>query len=233
MTERLRELGNDADPVVARAARLLSSVSRYEPPDGESPPPLRVWAPARGHRAFWARPAVVGALSIASTAAAGAAVGGDFIARAYRAVVAGPVARPVALEPSRPPAVAPPAQPLPAQPPPAPPPPASSAARPALPSSHFRASPAAPRGEGARLVLEAVAAVRREGEPERAARLLEQYLRRYPRGTLREEALALSIEAALARGDGAAARRLARRYEQLYPRGYFLELARRAGGARE
>ncbi len=51
------------------------------------------------------------------------------------------------------------------------------------------------------LVFDAMRALRREGHPERAAKLLDEYLRRYPEGSLAEEALALSIETSTALGD--------------------------------
>jgi hypothetical protein len=74
-------------------------------------------------------------------------------------------------------------------------------------------------------VVEAMRALRRDGDPVRARALLSRYLERYPTGTLAEEALALSIEAAGAHGDPDAAG-LAARYLRLYPTGPFRPLAR-------
>jgi hypothetical protein len=74
-------------------------------------------------------------------------------------------------------------------------------------------------------VVEAMRALRRERDPVRARALLSRYLERYPTGTLAEEALALSIEAAVAHGDVDAAG-LAARYLRLYPAGPFRPLAR-------
>jgi TolA-binding protein len=85
--------------------------------------------------------------------------------------------------------------------------------------------PAATTEKG--LVFEAMRALRREGQPERAARLLDEYLRRYPRGSLSEEALALAIEANSALGDPRA-RALAERYLSNYPEGRFRSAALRA-----
>jgi len=82
------------------------------------------------------------------------------------------------------------------------------------------------------LVVEAMRALRVEGNPVRARGLLTRYLDRYPRGTLAEEALAISIEAAIAQRDGDAGA-LAKRYLRRYPAGHFSKLARQAldGGA--
>jgi hypothetical protein len=77
------------------------------------------------------------------------------------------------------------------------------------------------------LIMTAVRALRREHDASRAGSLLEEYLRRFPSGVLAEEALALAIEAASARGDTRAAV-LARTYLHRYPQGRFLRAARAA-----
>ena len=82
---------------------------------------------------------------------------------------------------------------------------------------------AAPAQETA-VVMAAVRALRREHDPARAGLLLDDYLRRYPNGVLAEEALALAIEAASARGDVRAAA-LARMYLARYPQGRFQHAA--------
>jgi len=74
-------------------------------------------------------------------------------------------------------------------------------------------------------VIQAMRALRVEGNPVRARALLSRYLVRYPQGTLAEEALAMSIEAANVHRDGDAAV-LAKRYLRLYPAGHFASLAR-------
>jgi hypothetical protein len=79
------------------------------------------------------------------------------------------------------------------------------------------------------LVLDAVAALRRSHEPARALRLLTRYRQRQPHGLLAEDALALSIEAAAARGDPLAAD-LARRYLAQHPHGRFRVTAEQAIG---
>jgi hypothetical protein len=90
---------------------------------------------------------------------------------------------------------------------------------------------AKPRGSGEAeaggLVFGAMQALRREGQPERAAKLLDEYRRRYPKGVLGEEALALSVEAAVQRGDPRA-KALAESYLARYPNGQFRQAAERA-----
>ncbi|HEX4405689.1 MAG TPA: hypothetical protein VH560_12715 [Polyangia bacterium] len=76
------------------------------------------------------------------------------------------------------------------------------------------------------LVATAMRALRRDHDPAGAARLLDDYLRRWPNGALIEEALALAIEAANARGD-ARARTFATTYLRRFPAGRFGEAARR------
>jgi hypothetical protein len=79
---------------------------------------------------------------------------------------------------------------------------------------------------GGALMIEAMQA-RRSGDMARAASLLAEYRAKYPDGDLHEEALALSIEAAVARGDDNA-RSLAAQYLKRYPNGRFREQADRA-----
>jgi len=79
----------------------------------------------------------------------------------------------------------------------------------------------------AALVHGAVQELRGGGDPERARRLLEQYRSENPSGELAEEALVLSIEAAVQSGDPDAPR-LARQYLAKYPKGRFVAAARRA-----
>ena len=70
-------------------------------------------------------------------------------------------------------------------------------------------------------------ALRLDHDPVRARTLLARYLERRPNGALAEEALALTIEAAVAHHDGDAAA-LGARYLRRYPAGPFTELALRA-----
>jgi hypothetical protein len=75
-------------------------------------------------------------------------------------------------------------------------------------------------------VLAAMRALRRDRDPVRARSLLDTYLVEHPNGALAEEALAMSIEAAVAHHDSDA-RLLAERYAQSYPNGPFRVLAKR------
>jgi hypothetical protein len=77
------------------------------------------------------------------------------------------------------------------------------------------------------LVHRAVKALRRDGNPALAARLLEEDRVRNPSGPLAEEALSLRIEAALALHDARAVA-LAQQYVARYPSGRYLAIARRA-----
>lgn len=79
----------------------------------------------------------------------------------------------------------------------------------------------------ARLVQEAVAALRTSGDTEKASALLSEYRKHSSSGHLDEEALALSIEVALVKKSPDAAR-YARTYLAKYPKGKFRPLAERA-----
>jgi hypothetical protein len=95
---------------------------------------------------------------------------------------------------------------------------------------HTAAAPSPVSGEDTSAVAAAMRALRVERNPVRARGLLARYLAEHPNGNLAEEALALSIEAALAHGDGDVAA-LASRYLRLYPSGSFRALATQARAA--
>jgi hypothetical protein len=88
-------------------------------------------------------------------------------------------------------------------------------------------APATASSAESALLLSAVRALRRDRDLDRAGILAADYLRLYPQGALAEEALALGIEAAAARGDREAAR-LGAEYLRRFPGGRFREVAERA-----
>lgn len=100
--------------------------------------------------------------------------------------------------------------------------PAPSAAEAAIAPS--RSPAVSPNSE---LVVRAVRALRRDGDPALAAQLLDEYRARRSGGPLGEEVLALQIEAAVANNDPRAAR-FAREYLSRYSAGRYADTARRA-----
>lgn len=80
--------------------------------------------------------------------------------------------------------------------------------------------------EDPKRVINAIQALRRDKDPARAQALLESHLKQHPNGALAEEALALSIEAAVARKDPRAAV-YAKRYLARYPNGRYRDFAAR------
>lgn len=103
---------------------------------------------------------------------------------------------------------------------------ADSAKTPSSPKPAPARSKRVSSGEDPTRVAEALRALRKEGNPERAQALLSDYMKANPRGALAEEALALTIEAAHARRDPKA-QRYAQRYLARYPGGRHTALARR------
>lgn len=96
-----------------------------------------------------------------------------------------------------------------------------------LPRPVARTSAPYPRGEDPSSVVRAIVALRNEKDPERASRLLKKYLAKHPSGSLSEDALALSIEAA-SRDHDPRAVALARHYLARYPHGRYSSFARKA-----
>jgi hypothetical protein len=255
MIERLRQAQGSADPVLSRAAQLLQSL---DPSEDSASARRRVWAalndqPRHVSRGFWlARPVLAAGLTVCLTAAvAGASVGRGFFAQVKSVFETAseppvthslPAAKPRAHTPpkltprvqSAEAQVTPPAQPTPTASLAEPGPPANRPARPASrPPAAKRSSvgaeafAAAPREE-ASLVLGAMTALRRDHDPARSASLLSIYLYKYPKGVLREEALALQIEAASSLRDPNLGARYARGYLQSHPNGRFSDLAKNA-----
>jgi hypothetical protein len=93
------------------------------------------------------------------------------------------------------------------------------------PSVRLRATAPFKDGEDPAPVLEAIRALRYNGDPSRASALLAQYLKVHPHGVLAEDASALSIEAAIARHDPRSAGDLARHYLTQFPGGRYRAFA--------
>jgi hypothetical protein len=233
------------DPSASWAVGLLRGAEPYRAPAGRKQRvQLRLGHTRRRSAPLVLRFAVAACVLLGGAAIVSAAMGQwpDWATRAYQRVV-GPrgdapararahthAARHVDAVPAPAPAVAPAEVPWPDIPiEPAGPSPAAHRATRAAPAraQHPVATPAPVAGEDTSAVTTAMRALRVEHDPVRARGLLARYLAEHPNGNLAEEALALSIEAALAHGDSDVAA-LANRYLRLYPRGSFVALARQA-----
>jgi len=113
---------------------------------------------------------------------------------------------------------------------------ASSAQAPNAPTSIAAVSSAAvtkaPHESGtvedeSTLIVRAVRALRREADPVRAQTLAEEALQRFPHGAQVEEAMALVMESASARGDATGAQRAASAYLERFRSGRFADRAQR------
>jgi len=93
------------------------------------------------------------------------------------------------------------------------------------PESWHVSPPAAGTSRERTQVWEALVALRRDCDPNRAVALLNQDLKSNAQGALRQEALVLAIEAADARGDRRGAERFARTYRREFPSGRFSKVA--------
>jgi hypothetical protein len=256
MNDRLRDRLDDADPVLARAAELVASIPSIARSEARKER-VRKAVLGTGSRRTWGpvllRPSVAIAVLLVAGAVAAATIGRIAVLRTYhqligkaasptigrQSVVAPKLPVPAKSEASVEPAAIPGVVPAPV----APSAPAGSAgdavrtskapteaplsSQPDLaPGGSAQGARAAPTQEAIQ-IMTAVRALRQDHDPARAGALLDDYLRRYPRGALAEEALGLAIEAASARGDARAAA-LARSYLERYPRGRFLRAARAA-----
>jgi len=202
------------------------------------------------------RPVIVAGMLIGCGALASAAMGPwrGWIGRAYQRLVPTAASVAVSAERARPRrlvaghavaaqalamATAPSESPLPGVAPPDPP---AAGREPIIPPHLRREVPPSVTREAARheaardqdeddgeteAVLAGMRALRVDHAPVRARALLARYLGRHPNGALAEEALALTIEAALAHQDDDAPG-LGARYLRRYPGGRFKELALRA-----
>jgi hypothetical protein len=233
----------ERDATGAWAMQLLRGTEPYRTPAGRKQRvQLRLGHVPRRRAPVLLRFAVAASVLCGSAAIVRAAMGHwpDWVARAYDRVIG---ARPAASTPARAHAARHAHDGRPAVPPAAPvaddvpwpevpiepiadastPRPVRTAARP--PRAVLPPAPVA--AEDASAVSAAMRALRVEHDPVRARGLLARYLAEHPNGNLAEEALALSIEAALAHHDTDAGG-LANRYLRLYPQGAFAGLAQRA-----
>jgi TolA-binding protein len=103
---------------------------------------------------------------------------------------------------------------------------AAPPAQPAPPAHKRSEAQAAEPDTEASLLFDATRALRHEGNPGKARRILSEYRRKFPGGAMSEEAMALSIEVAQRQGDPEA-RHLAARYLERYPSGHFRSRAER------
>jgi hypothetical protein len=228
---------------------LLQSTGPYKSPPGRKQRVLLSLGRSNVRRTpLVLRPVIVAGVLIGCGAFASAAIGPwrGWIGRAYERLVPASASAPLASasEHARPHRIAA-ARPLalatstaesgPAPAPPvASPPPVAIAARDpiAAPHAHHaapgsqspQAQAQAQAQEETQAVLAGMRALRLDHDPVRARALLARYLGRHPNGALAEEALALSIEAAVAHHDGDATL-LGARYLQRYPAGPFRALA--------
>ena len=227
---------------------LVRSTGPYKSPPGRKQRVLLSLGQSNVRRPpLFLRPAIVAGVLIGCGAFASAALGPwrGWIGRAYERFV--PSSERIASAPEPPRAhrpgaahglalVTPPAEspPAPGSIPPslAPPSGAAAASREPVAPLHVHhaalvgASPSLEERE-TQAVLAGMRALRLDHDPVRARTLLARYLERRPNGALAEEALALTIEAAVAHHDGDAAA-LGARYLRRYPAGPFTELALRA-----
>ncbi|HVY39325.1 MAG TPA: hypothetical protein VHM31_15380 [Polyangia bacterium] len=238
----------DSNPASGTAeAELAAAVATVEPVAVTDARQERILAAVlartqtRGRRlsgAVFLRPAIAGAILVmAGAATAAATVGHGWVSREWHRLTG----QPVAVAPAAPrPRVA---HPRPISPPPVAPPPAAPAAeevasevKPEVPARppvlRISARVPAAKGEDPSALVAAVRALRSEHDPQRAARLLDAYLRTYPHGALAEEALALQIEAAASMKSPRASV-FAEQYLRAYPNGRFRQSARQALSAKQ
>ena len=225
-----RDCLGEAPWVRVRAVKLVESMEPFHLPIGRKQRLLL----SLGHgwvrrRSVWVRPVVVAALLIGSGAIASAALT-DWPDRLFRSCQT-LISRKVGFRPSaRPEAAradvtsqARAAEPV-----------RSTESRPAAPvrrlplEVHSRGRlPLAPPSDDPSLLIQATHALRVDRDPKLARALANRYLEWHPRGVLADEALAISIEAAIENND-ADVRALSAQYLAQFPRGSFRGLAERA-----
>ena len=247
--ERIKDTKPGADPILDEAASLLGAAPPYVPSPTRARRVRTAIAERRSaRRVVWrVRPFAVAMTVLVIAGVAGAMVGG-WRALRRRAIVPPPRTTPLHVPHAQspaprvevvPPAIAPPAPSVETIPPRIAPrrtPPVAPAANVEAPIRDLprEGTPASatpvdrpPLEREMALLQAATRALRVDHEPERAGVLLDDYLGHHPDGALLEEALALAIEAAVARHDTHAID-LAARYLQRFPSGRFAPQARAA-----
>jgi hypothetical protein len=233
--ERLRDQIESADGTIARAAALLAAVPPIDPKRLRRSSAAVVLPLSRRPVASRLRVAMVATLTFGSLAAAAATAHRMGFGTGSRDVT--PSTTPAALPAQDGPSAARPSRGHPSDP----------VARPGVlaPETQVqsagsrRSAPEAARepapvvsGSSAEsiLIVQAVRALRRDGDPARARALAEEALRRHPKGSQVEEAMVIAMQAAVAEGDDPGARRAADRYLERFPSGRFADQARHVLG---
>ena len=228
LAEEARDRPDKVPNVCARAVELIESVDPIHFPIGRKQRLLL--SLGRGsvkQRSAWLRPAVAAMVLLGGGAVASAALTGwpSRLVRTLEARVPPKadsrlISRPLSVHavPTIQPAVVIDSNPAPAPPP-------VSPVRSLLVEARPRRL-AEPPADDPSLLLAATRALRNDGDPQLARALAKRYLDRQPSGALTDEALAISIEAAIDHHDADAAA-LSAKYLAQFPHGSFRALAER------
>jgi hypothetical protein len=223
-----RARSGHAHGVRMQAVALVESMDPFQPPIGQKQRLLlRLGRGSVGRRHTWLRPVVVGALLIGSGAIAAAALTNwpAWLLGSCRTLItprsdSSPAERAQAARAGVAPD-SPAAEPI----------PSTAQRRPTVVHRlsvevHSRRPLVEAPSDDPSLVVDATRALRVDRDPKLARVLASRYLERYPGGALAEEALAVSIEAAIDHHD-AEALALSARYLLQFPGGSFRGLAER------
>ncbi len=230
LADESRDRPGETAGVRARAVELIESMDSVRFPVGRKQRLLL--SLGRGsvkQRWTWLRPVVVGVVLLGGAAASAALTG--WPARLMRSLESPVSPKAESRSVTRPPTVhtAPTIRPtvvVEALSVTAPPPPSSAPVRRSPMEARPRRPQAEPPSDDPSLLVGATHALRVDRDPELARALAKRYLDRQPRGALADEALAISIEAAIDHHDADAAA-LSARYLAQFPHGSFRALAER------
>jgi hypothetical protein len=223
--ERLIDKKDVSSPEEARLVEMVAAHQRTTLSDTTKTDVLgKVLARREHHRARalpMLRPALAFGILLLAGVTTAATVGHRWIAQKLQ------LAAPTAPAPLPQQPVARPRQNLVASPPPAVPVVVDEQTLPE-PAPARRSRPHPGKSEDPSRIVAAIQALRNDHDPDRAAKLLAEYLKVYPHGALAEEGLALSIEAAAARHNSTTAAAFAEQYLKEYPNGRFRRSAEQA-----